>query len=120
MKFLGILFHIKHLFINSLFIFMSCFNHGGMLNNDFKKSEIMDNLYLEFIGDNFFIENFSKESNFIEIKATVKTLKETVEFEGPPKTIEWHVNDYLFRNGHQIEDVIKIIRASDASRLIPE
>jgi len=53
-------------------------------------------------------------------KATVKTLKETVEFEGPPKTIEWHVNDYLFRNGHQIEDVIKIIRASDASRLIPD
>jgi len=43
-------------------------------------------------------------------KATVKTLKETVEFEGPPKTIEWHVNDYLFRNGHQIEDVKKIIQ----------
>ena len=51
---------------------MSCFNHGVMLNNDFKKSEIMDNLYLEFIGDNFFIENFSKESNFIEIKCTNK------------------------------------------------
>ena len=38
-------------------------------------------------------------------KATVKTVKETVEFEGPKNTIEYMVNRYLFSNGYQISDI---------------
>ena len=38
-------------------------------------------------------------------KATVKTVKETVEFEGPKNTIEYMVNRYLFNNGYQVRDL---------------
>ena len=38
-------------------------------------------------------------------KSTVKTVKETVEFEGPKNTIEYMVNRYLFNNGYQVRDL---------------
>tara|TARA_B100001250_G_scaffold149806_2_gene128404 strand:- start:97 stop:849 length:753 start_codon:yes stop_codon:yes gene_type:complete len=43
-----------------------------MSNYSLEKSKINEMVYLEFIGDNFFIDNFSNQSNHVEIKCVNK------------------------------------------------
>ena len=63
---------MKLLLISFLFILLSCNYNKIIPNYALESSIINEKVYLEFIGDNFFIDNFSNQPNHIEIKCINK------------------------------------------------
>ena len=63
---------MKPLLICFLFILLSCNYNKIIPNYSLESSIINEKVYLEFIGDNFFIDNFSNQPNHIEIKCINK------------------------------------------------
>ena len=63
---------MKLLLMCFLFILLSC-NHNKIITNYHQgSSKYNEKVYLEFIGDNFFIKNFSNQPNHIKIKCINK------------------------------------------------
>ena len=63
---------MKPLLICFLFILLSCNYNKIIPNYSLENSIINEKVYLEFIGDNFVIDNFSNQPNHIEIKCINK------------------------------------------------
>ena len=79
MKILRISLSMKLLLISFLLILLSCRFNKIFPNNFPENSEINEEVYLQFIGENFFIENFSNVSNHIKIKCTNKVNKKILK-----------------------------------------
>ena len=84
---------MKLLLMCFLFILLSC-NHNKIITNYHQgSSKYNEKVYLEFIGDNFFIKNFSNQPNHIKIKCINKVNNKILK--NLPLRASWtHQNKY--------------------------